>query len=495
MRHLTFAMLAAACCGVAMSAGAATYFVVPGGNDADPGTESQPWRTLQKAADSVQPGDTVRIRAGDYPVGKSWDVRRAGTDTAPIAYRAYGDGPVRITNARVIPASAWKRLRDDIYYAELSDKVDGVFQNDIPLHGPQGRVGIKSEADLIPNSFFARDDRVYVRLEDGSDPKRSVMRTSPGHTVQLFGCHYTIFEGLTVEFGGRNAFKAQGGNAHHVTYRGNTIRSVRSQGIQGVPPYAIIEGNLFQKIGCNRWDHGIYTATPGVTIRHNVFEEIAGAAIHLFKEGATGAGGYEIYGNVCRKPRKVTYPTTGNRCYTDMIIWEEGGNRIYNNVFYGEGKRTSIDLNSPNNLVYNNTFVDGAPAIRFRSEWGIQPHNRVFNNLFHNSAGSFMAWPANALPQRLDHNLYHAAGANPSWQHDGMTYTRFSEYRAAAGEAESIYADPKLVSQTDPRPRPGSPAIDKGAALPEVRADIEGVARPQGAGWDIGAYEVSARVP
>jgi uncharacterized protein YjaG (DUF416 family) len=34
-----------------------------------------------------------------------------------------------------------------------------------------------------------------------------------------------------------------------------------------------------------------------------------------------------------------------------------------------------------------------------------------------------------------------------------------------------------------------SPAIDAGMALSEVLTDLKGISRPQGAGYDIGAYE------
>ncbi|MBN1675057.1 MAG: right-handed parallel beta-helix repeat-containing protein [Kiritimatiellae bacterium] len=471
-----------------MAAEAATYCVATDGNDADPGTEAQPWRTLKKAAASVQPGDTVRIRAGDYYVGESWTVRRAGTEAAPITYRAYGDGEVRITNSKVVPPASWTHVRDSIYSAQVTGSVAAVFQNGIPLHSPGRRAKIHSVDSLIPNSYFRTNSTVYVRLEDGSDPRQSVMRTSPGHVVQLYDCHYTIFEGLTVEFG-YTGFKRQGAATHHVTYRGNTIRSIINQGIQPVPSYSVIERNLFQKIGANKWTHAIYTSTPGIVIRHNIFEEIAGAAIHQFKQSAMGAGKYEIYGNVCRKPRKMTYPTSGGGYYVDMIIWEEGSNRIYNNVFHGEGKRRGISLNSPNNLVYNNTFVDAAAGIQFYGQYGRKAGNRVCNNIFLGCAGPFVVWPTNALPQTLDHNLYYSTDGPPQWQRDGVTYTEFSEYQRAAGETHSRHADPMLAGPAEPRPQPGSPAIDRGLALAEVTADIEGVRRPQGAAHDIGAYE------
>ncbi|MBN1675051.1 MAG: hypothetical protein JXR37_28680 [Kiritimatiellae bacterium] len=44
--------------GMAMAARGETYFVAATGDDAGPGTEAQPWRTLKKAAASVAPGAT-----------------------------------------------------------------------------------------------------------------------------------------------------------------------------------------------------------------------------------------------------------------------------------------------------------------------------------------------------------------------------------------------------------------------------------------------------
>jgi len=42
-------------------------YVSPHGNDAQPGTAGQPWRTLQHAVTTAQPGDTVFLKAGNYP--------------------------------------------------------------------------------------------------------------------------------------------------------------------------------------------------------------------------------------------------------------------------------------------------------------------------------------------------------------------------------------------------------------------------------------------
>jgi hypothetical protein len=45
-------------------------------------------------------------------------------------------------------------------------------------------------------------------------------------------------------------------------------------------------------------------------------------------------------------------------------------------------------------------------------------------------------------------------------------------------------------SALDKKPLAGSPAIDSGVPIPSfVTVDFEGVTRPQGAGWDMGAFE------
>ncbi len=51
--------------------------------------------------------------------------------------------------------------------------------------------------------------------------------------------------------------------------------------------------------------------------------------------------------------------------------------------------------------------------------------------------------------------------------------------------------DPKFVNALglDFHLQAGSPAINAGFTLPNVLNDFEGVLRPQGAAWDIGAYE------
>ena len=72
-------------------------------SDANPGTELLPFRTIQKAADVVNPGDLVLIKAATYQnvlancVGATCNyvhITRSGTSAYPIIFRAYGDDTV-----------------------------------------------------------------------------------------------------------------------------------------------------------------------------------------------------------------------------------------------------------------------------------------------------------------------------------------------------------------------------------------------------------------
>ncbi len=70
-----------------------TYYVAPppAGDDGNPGTLPAPWATLQHAADVVQAGDTVLVRAGSY-AGAQFTT--SGTAAEPIELRAFpGEEP------------------------------------------------------------------------------------------------------------------------------------------------------------------------------------------------------------------------------------------------------------------------------------------------------------------------------------------------------------------------------------------------------------------
>ncbi len=63
------------------------YYVANNGNDSYPGTITQPWRTIYKAANTIQAGDTVYLRGGTYYEANIFYPH--GTENAPITIAGY----------------------------------------------------------------------------------------------------------------------------------------------------------------------------------------------------------------------------------------------------------------------------------------------------------------------------------------------------------------------------------------------------------------------
>lgn len=82
---------------------AATYYVATTGNNSNPGTQSQPWRTIQNAASRMVGGDTVFVRGGVY--AEAVNITFSGTSAARITYRNFpGEVPIVDGTGISIPA-------------------------------------------------------------------------------------------------------------------------------------------------------------------------------------------------------------------------------------------------------------------------------------------------------------------------------------------------------------------------------------------------------
>ena len=75
----------------------ATLYVAPDGSNSNSGSADAPWQTLQKAANSVDPGDTVIVRPGEYA---GFDLRRDGTAAGRITFSAQPGVLINAPNSR-----------------------------------------------------------------------------------------------------------------------------------------------------------------------------------------------------------------------------------------------------------------------------------------------------------------------------------------------------------------------------------------------------------
>ena len=78
-----------------------SFYVATNGSDANPGTQAHPWRTIQKAANSVPAGSTVDVRGGTYH--ERVVVRVSGAPGAWITFRNHAGEHVRIDGGGLGP--------------------------------------------------------------------------------------------------------------------------------------------------------------------------------------------------------------------------------------------------------------------------------------------------------------------------------------------------------------------------------------------------------
>ena len=109
------------------------------------------------------------------------------------------------------------------------------------------------------------------------------------------------------------------------------------------------------------------------------------------------------------------------------------------------------------------------------------PNATVRNNVFYNEPGEHLATDTASL-QGL------SAGYNCIYRSDGQP-PKGSAWPNDLWGVNPLFAN---VAGGDFHLRAGSPCIDRGMALTQVANDMDGVGRPQGPRYDIGAYEYAA---
>ena len=115
----------------------ADLYISSSGSDTNPGTHEAPFRTIQKAADLAEPGDTVWIGPGVYR--ETIRPANSGTSEAPITYRSWSsfEGEQAILTGTDKVDGAWTQVNSsNVYwtpwigeYRSEVDQSDQVFAN------------------------------------------------------------------------------------------------------------------------------------------------------------------------------------------------------------------------------------------------------------------------------------------------------------------------------------------------------------------------------
>jgi alpha-L-arabinofuranosidase len=110
------------------------FSVATVGDDSNPGTTNQPFKTIQKAATVMQPGDTCYVRAGTYRE-KVIPPRGGTSESQRIVYKAYpGERPVIKGSERI---TIWKNTSGTTWSVTLPDAFFGSYNPyTIAVSGP-----------------------------------------------------------------------------------------------------------------------------------------------------------------------------------------------------------------------------------------------------------------------------------------------------------------------------------------------------------------------
>lgn len=102
----------------------AELHVAPTGSDHNPGTRRAPLRTIQRAAELAEPGDTITVQAGTYR--ERVNPPRGGvSDQQRITYRAARGARVEIKGSDVV--TGWVRQQEDVWRVVLPNSCFGAF--------------------------------------------------------------------------------------------------------------------------------------------------------------------------------------------------------------------------------------------------------------------------------------------------------------------------------------------------------------------------------
>jgi parallel beta-helix repeat protein len=420
---------------------AANYYVSKSGSDSNPGTASQPWKTIQKAANTLTAGDTVYIKAGTYH--EQVEPKNSGTAGNYITYTAYGNDPVVIDGTGVTLPWAFDGL---VYVSEVSY---------IRISGLQ----VKNVGPGDNHAGILLEDCSYIVIENNY----TYNTTSSG--IGVWDCSNIIIDGNEVELacndgeqecisvGGVNIFEVRNNHVHH-----------GGPGTNGAEGICLKDGSSNGK-AYNNHVHDLYRL--GIYV--DAWDK------HTYN--------IEVYGN-------VVHDTDNSDCYT--LACETGGLleniAIYNNIGYNadvHGFNISINgepvthpmkgITVINNTFYNNGLGGwgGGIAVENPNAQNVVIRNNIVSQ---NNTFQMAVDPGVSMSNlTVDHNLIHG-------------------YRNDDDEikgSDAVEGNPLFVNAAgaDFHLQENSPAIDAGSSSGAPSKDYDGNSRPKGAGYDIGAYE------
>jgi len=220
---------------------AAVYYLNPAkGNDANPGTQGSPWKTLSKVKTTVAAGDTVNIVGGTYT-----QAQVAGESGVPTWSHTHSLGTAQH------PITIQANPGDTVIF---DGQLNGYWQR-FYASGPYAGHYV-----IVKNLTFKRYGAAIIGVTGTS--------TAAAHHVAILGCTFQ-------DVSQRQSAPLSTYFAHHVIFQGNTIKNIGDPTLGG-------DGLPFN-------EHGIYVSDNSqfVVLDHNTIEQISGHGVHAWNAHGT----------------------------------------------------------------------------------------------------------------------------------------------------------------------------------------------------------------
>lgn len=412
---------------LARETSAKTIYVAKNGNDRNAGTLSQPLATPAKAIDIASPGDTIYLREGRYTIDHFlWIDKSNITIASNPGEKAAIVGGTEENNTN--PTSVIITAANNISILNLEIEGGSYY-------------GVKVDIDKEPTSKNVTIRGCYIH-GTGRD------------CIKTFNADNLLIEDCEIGPSGlRDPSNAEG------------IDSIGSVGvtIRNCYVHDAATTGIYLKGG----------ARNGLIERNRV-EHSRGAGILLGQdtdlEYMRDKTRYECLDSVARNNLIIDTQYAGIGTYSGSNV------RFENNTVYEAAKQGQAGFY----VVWNQREVP-AQKVSFKNNIVIVNSHRPQVFLF-NLSDQLVSEANLYYGNRLFRRESKALGRVDDW-----TFPQWKQNMKV--DARSYFADPLLDEDNMYKPRAGSPAFDRGEALADVKTDIAGITRPQGAAYDIGAYE------
>lgn len=410
------------------------YYVAPWGNDSNPGTINFPWKTIQHAADMVKAGDTVYIRGGTY--NEQVYISREGNENGYILFSAYMEEKPVIDGKNVEGTGV---VINSKYFKFIGIEVCNWSDTGIWIINSSN---IEIRDCKVWNVFYG------IGAADGT--------------------HDFVFENLEVynfTLYGIDASPSGGKDCYNGLFINCTAHSA-SDISQNADGFALGHGNQqnFSFIGCESYDvfDGFDISAKNTTLSRC-------SAHHCWNSG------YKLWEDNIMLVNCLGYR---NGITNAELDWDGKEGRIFlQNCDFVDAKIYNIWVeNSSDSLcMYNCIVAEGDNIGLAFEEMSVENYHGDYN-IFHNDNADRAI--SVAYTEEFSLNDIEKGGWNIYSKQDVNSLVCF--------DIDSLFIS---LENWDFHLKEGSIAIDAGTPYNAPPIDYDGIPRPQGDNYDIGAYE------